>query len=107
MASVHQLSAGANTIRVKGATMNEDVTIYIDCEPRERLEEFGKRFYRHNINPTNLASYVWGYAQKGYISPQHIDEDGYLVLYGFTEVPYDICIKNYSETLKAVKLGEI
>lgn len=87
--------------------MNEDVTIRIDCEPRERLDEFCKRFYRRNIIPTNLASYVWGFDKKGYISPQSINEDGYLVLYGFTDVPFGICIKNYSETLKAVNLGEI
>lgn len=107
MVSIHQLSVDANTIRTKGATMNERVTIYLDCEPRERLEEFCKRFYRRNTIPTNLASYVWGFEQKGYICPKHIDEDGYLVLYGFTDTPFGTNIKNYSETLKAVNLGEI
>lgn len=87
--------------------MNRDVTIYLDCTPRERLEEFCKRFYRRNIIPTNLASYVWGFDKKGFIYPHHIDEDGNLVLYGFTDMPFVTNIKNYSETLKAVKLGEI
>lgn len=64
MVNVHQLSADADTIRVKGATMNRDTTIYLDCEPKESLEEFGKRFYRRNITPTNLASYVWGLTRK-------------------------------------------
>lgn len=87
--------------------MNRDVTIYLDCEPKESLEEFGKRFYRRNINPTNLASYVWGFDKKGYISPHRIDEDGKLILFGFTDMPFGIQIKKYSETLKAVNLGEI
>lgn len=88
--------------------MNGDTTIYLDCEPKESLEEFGKRFYRCNINPTNLASYVWGFDKKGYICPQHVDEDGNLILYGFTDMPpLYTGIKNYSETLKAIKLGEI
>lgn len=107
MVNVHQLSADANTIRVEGVTMNRDVAIYLDCEPRERLEEFCKRFYRRNIIPTNLASYVWEFDKKGFIYPHRIDGDGYLVLYGFTDTPFGRVIKNYSETLKAIKLGEI
>lgn len=108
MANVHQLSADDNTIRVKGATMNERVTIYIDCEPRESLEEFGKRFYRCDVNPTNLANHVWKWDCVGYICPQRIDEDGRLVLFGFTDMPpLYTGIKNYSETLKSVNLGEI
>lgn len=107
MASVHQLSADANTIRVKGVTMNRDTTIYLDCKPKESLEEFGKRFYGCDVNPTNLAEAVWNSYLVGYISPQHIDGDGKLVLFGFTDVPFGTVIKNYSETLKAVNLGEI
>ena len=87
--------------------MNERITIYLDCEPRERLEEFCKRFYRRDINPTNLANCVWKFHKKGYICPQGTDGNGKLVLYGFTDVEFDGCIKNYSETLKAVNLGEI
>lgn len=49
-----------------------------------------------------------GFDKKGYICPQHVDEDGNLILYGFTDMPpLYTGIKNYSETLKAVKLGEI
>lgn len=78
MVSVHQLSVDANTIRTKGATMNERVTIYLDCAPKESLEEFGKRFYRCNINPTNLARCVWNVFKKGYIYPQGIYGDSIL-----------------------------
>ena len=87
--------------------MNRDTTIYLDCTPKESLEEFGKRFYRCNINPTNLVSYIWRIERKGYICPQRIDEDGNLVLFGFTDTSFGTKIKNYSETLKAIKLGEI
>ena len=107
MASVHQLSADVNIIRVKGVTMNIDTTIYLDCTPRERLEEFGKRFYGCDVNPTNLARSVWNRYLVGYIAPQGIDGDGKLALFGFTDTPFGIKIKNYSETLKAVKLGAI
>lgn len=108
MVNVHQLSADANTIRVKGVTMNRDVTIYLDCTPKESLEEFGKRYYRCDINPTNLANHIWNWDKVGYISPQCIDDDGKLVLFGFTDMPpLYTGIKNYSETLKAVNLGEI
>lgn len=86
--------------------MNRDTTIYLDCTPRESLEEFGKRFYGCDVNPTNLARSVWNWYLVGYISPQQIDGDGKLVLFGFTDYP-GAKIKNYSETLKAVKLGAI
>ena len=107
MVNVHQLSADANTIRAKGATMNRDTTIYLDCTPKESLEEFGKRFYGRDVNPTTLARSVWNRYLVGYISPQGLDGDGKLVLFGYTDYPYDAKIKNYSETLKAIKLGEI
>lgn len=107
MVSVHQLSVNVDTISVKGVTMNRDTTIYLDCTPRESLEEFGKRFYGRDVNPTTLAKAVWNCYLVGYISPQGIDGDGKLVLYGFTDTPFGIKIKNYSDTLKAIKLGAI
>ena len=107
VASVHQLSADVNTIRVEGVTMNRDITIYLDCTPRERFEEFAKRFYGCDVNPTNLAKAVWNRYLVGYIAPQGIDGNGKLVLFGFTDIPPFDTIKNYSETFKAIKLGAI
>lgn len=87
--------------------MNRNTTISLDCTPRESLEEFGKRFYGCDVSPTNLARCVWNRYLVGYITPQGIDGDGKLVLFGFTDIPFGIKIKNYSDTLKAIKLGEI
>lgn len=87
--------------------MNERISIYLDCLPKESLEEFCKRFYRCDISPTTLAKAVWNVFKKGYICPQDTYDNGKLVLFGFTDTPLAICIKKYSDTFKAVNLGEI